>query len=884
MAPFRSASRGVGQNSGIPRFSQNAVRSLTTGKASSIQHANEHQERASKASQNGGIRIGEENTSSSKGFFSSRWRDLSSTLGEGEGGPSSTSERNLQKDDSTLLPFHPLVQDLMYELQSHEARPSPELVWRLYSAIEMTKQSSVQLRDDQSSSSQTSLILPIHVHKRVLRTIKPSFAGKSKRKAVVASSAEVQQYLARVSIIFDNLRRQSAGTIPTAADFDKVFHEIVQSGNMTCILALWSAMTGSASLERTDSKRAKQRNNARVINAQMNAFNAIEPTRDTYSNLMLGVYRHLQDQLKRALKSDLQGTKELNYGQQRRQRLAATREGELSQSMKKAIESRSAFEHLSPRAQQALVLASQRTSYLLRSMLERDIPLTKLACNLAMRVMRITGNLDAMKALTTLSFGVDLDNLDGSVLDSSKSKHNLPTHFYGKADVHLLNTVIQALGEQSTVGKMVAAYETLTRPLPKSIKVDTQVPEGSLFATDFRGLLGWNDPVEADSTANDVKEVSQDVSSLYITPNTATMIHLVRNACRHPPPQQMMMYISRSMKEQLGQMKEYEARQKGAYSNLALYFVRETVSVQEESLKKMAKGLGFDKDYVSEMISYITTQVQSLGVESFSGLPHLQDENFTADYLARLFFLSEDTPQKAESILSNLAKAIPIEETEIMSEEQKIAVQAANQAADEAYATRQEFARQFLINLVNLPSPSFSGEGGQSFNPTSIGVAPEVVMPLITLTKQNRMNGILRDVGEWMERSIALYICEIRLLNAAIASEDSALERSFDQMRERVDELNRVIQSDARLLVWQVRRQIVQLSEKRRERTKKRKEVKQQAKFAALAQSQEQEREKAARKLRLAEEKAAAALASSTDAEGVTVENVNQSRQNIVSA
>ncbi|MCO5596107.1 hypothetical protein L7F22_050167 [Adiantum nelumboides] len=146
------------------------------------------------------------------------------------------------------------------------------------------------------------------------------------------------------------------------------------------------------------------------------------------------------------------------------------------------------------------------------------------------------------------------------------------------------------------------------------------------------------------------------------------------------------------------------------------------------------------------------------------------------------------------------------------------------------------------------------------------------------------MNGILRDVGEWMERSIALYICEIRLLNAAIASEDSALERSFDQMRERVDELNRVIQSDARLLVWQVRRQIVQLSEKRRERTKKRKEVKQQAKFAALAQSQEQEREKAARKLRLAEEKAAAALASSTDAEGVTVENVNQSRQNIVSA
>lgn len=886
VAPYRYGSRGLGQKVELPRFS---IRTLATSEAAYAQHAHEHKEKEFKISQRGGIRIGEDQASS-KGFFSSRWQDISAN----SGASSSGSERSMRQDDPTSIPQHPLVHDLMYELQSHEARPSPELLWRLYSAIEMTKQSSLQLTDDQDSSAQTSLTLPVHVHKRVLRAIAPSAAGTSKKKRAITSSADVQQYLARVSMIFDNMRRQSAGAIPTAADFDKVFGEIVHSGNMTSILALWSAMTGSSSqvLDRSNAKRAKQRNNAKAINAQMNAFNVIEPTRETYTNLMLGIYRHLQDQLKRALKAELDSSKELNYGQNRRQRLAATREGEFSDSMRRAAKSRSPFEHLSPRAQQALVLASERTSHLLRNMHDRGIPLTRLACNLAMRVMRITGNLDALKALAALSFGVDLDNPDGSLSDSKKDKENVPTRFYGKPDVHLLNTVIQALGEQSTVGKMVAAYETLTRPLPRSIKTETAMPEGSLFATDFRGLLRWNDPAEHDVTASAVQEnkVSKDSASLNITPNTTTMIHLVRNACKHPPPQQMMLYISRTMNQQLGQMKEYEARQQGVYGSLALYFVRETVSVQEESLKEMAKDLGFDQDFASKIVSYFTTQVQSLGVESFSGMPHIDDKNFMTDYVSRLLFLSEDNFSKAEDILANLQRELPIEESEIMSEEQKLAVQAANQAAENAYAARQKSAREFLIDVQNFQSlsPNNSSENIQSFTPINIGVTPEVVMPLITLSKQTRSNGLLRDVGEWLERSMALYVCENRLLNASIANQGSNMAGVQPQMRERVDQLDMLLQKNAELYVSQVKQQIVQVSRKRRERTKRRKATKQQAQLQALAKAEEQEREKMARKLRLLEEKAAAAAAQdaitlSTGAEG-EAEDGNQSRQNIVSA
>ncbi|PWN33180.1 uncharacterized protein FA14DRAFT_59083 [Meira miltonrushii] len=882
VAPYRYASRGLGQSSA----SQNAIRSLTTSQASFAQHADEQKERVPRVSKKGGVRIGDDQDSP-RGFFSSRWQDLPITSGESSSSISERHQRQIKESDT--IPHHPLVHDLMYELQSHEARPSPELVWRLYNAIEMTKLSSIQLIDDQTSSAQLSLIMPIHVHKRVLRAISPSL-GTSKDKKTIASAAEVQQYLSRVNVIFDNLRRQSAGATPTAADFDKVFREIVQSGNMTSILALWSAMTGSSSqvLERSNAKRARQRKNANAINAQMTAFNVIEPTRETYSNLMLGIYRHLQDQLKRALKSDLDSSKDLNYGQQRRQRLAATREGEFSQSMKRAMTSRSPFEHLNPRAQQALVLASERTSHLLRDMLERDIPLTRLACNLAMRVMRITGNLDAMKALTTLAFGVDLDNLDGSVAQSAKGNRNVPTHFHGKPDVYLLNTVIQALGEQSTVGKMVAAYETLTRPLPRSIKADTPIPEGSLFATDFRGLLSWSDPAEADLTASDTNanQPNEDSATLNITPNTATMIHLVRNACKHPPPQQMMMYISRTTDQQLGQMKEYEARQKGVYGNLALYFVREAVSVQEEDLKKMARGLGFDQKYVEEMISYFTSQLQSLGVDSFSGLPSVDDENFMTEYVDRLLYLSKESRLKAEGILASLARALPIEETEIMSDEQKLAVQAANRAAEEAYAARQKSAREFLGGIQNVPAPAFNGSAApQSFKRIDIGVTPEVIMPLITMAKQTRTGGILRDVGEWLERSMALYICEIRLLNVSMASQKAASHASskspslhpfVTQMNERIEELHAVVRKNAELYVSQVRRQLVQFSGKRRERFYRRKTARKQAKVAALAEAQEKKREKAARRLRLSEEKAA-------DAEGVA-ENVDQARQNVVSA
>jgi len=523
---------------------------------------------------------------------------------------------------------HPLVKELLAALNNEEKTPSPDYIWNLFYSIHL------QASPDGSNSSDSSQLLSAWAHHLVLKVIsqKPkrqklreelddSVVSYRYRGALLSGSRKAApdhtaSYFQRVLFIFSRLRQCENEDLPSIKDYDVVLERLAPGGNMPALTALWAHLTGITS---DDFSKGKG------IQRLFHVGNNHRPTARTYMHFMMGISRHLSAQIQRIHKQTI--SNDIWKGQGRR------RERKEKASSVAASKGQARYgQEVSSQARNAVRLASARTVALLEDMIERRIKPEKITVDLAMRTLRMDGNLGGIKVLLKV-FGIDLENPDAD----SRTQPGEERERFG-TDVHTLNTIIMAFGEQATVSEMLTAYETLTRPLPIKDGVigeglgqvrpveegDEMQTQGNLFATDWRGIFQRgvegapgeegkeNSSLDAEAEAEAiVHEVAHCEHPQAILPNTTTLTVMIKHCCNAPDPARMVAGEQAvGTSKALIKQEDHVARDEGDYLGVACYLLSEAVDIQERDTTRMCHQLGVEMPSVQVLCGKIETLLQ----------------------------------------------------------------------------------------------------------------------------------------------------------------------------------------------------------------------------------------------------------------------------------
>ncbi|UZJ50991.1 hypothetical protein CBS101457_000311 [Exobasidium rhododendri] len=548
------------------------------------------------------------------GFFSSTSRISQAFI-------SKSREGIFDGQKSSNSPKHPLVLDLYTELYDNETTSTPERVWTLYMAIHQASQeqlSSSSLLVD-GSVDRLSLSLSARDHRHVLRSIAHKTDREQRKEAskdalftyryegsqlqgAKLEGDDVSLYIQRVAFIFSQLRRSERPNLPGVKEYDQVLERLAPGGNMPALTALWAQMSGNVL---GDFSSPSRRSNAAKAVAEMPLIAGIEPSAKTYVHLMLGISRHLADQIERAHRQFI--TSEMWRGQGkkkvRKQKESATAASKGTALFGQAV---------APRARLAVQLASARCISLLRDMFERGVEPEKLTLDLALRMLRMDGNLSGIKLLIRGVYAIDLDNPDTDPRVTETSQRPVLT-----PDVHTLNTILMAFGEHGTVSEMISAYETISRPLPVKERNAGEASHLStnLFSTDWRGIFAKDVAVVKEESDNvldiDEPEVLPYRHPRAVVPNTTTMTVMIKHCNTAPNPARMVAVpLAEGSKRAQVIAKDHLARQNGDYVGVASYLLAEAVDWQEHEINRIAMQIGVLTPNIEEIQAKVVQWTQ----------------------------------------------------------------------------------------------------------------------------------------------------------------------------------------------------------------------------------------------------------------------------------
>lgn len=623
---------------------------------------------------------------------------------------------------------HPLVVELHRRLYDDEIYSSPAKIWDVYNAIHQQALSEGVLHSPLSSFALTS-----RDHQAVLRIISRKPKRQDKRETNESSLVSyryrgallsgqrkapdnVSSYLEKVLFIFSQLKQSEREHLPSTVDYDTVLERLAPGGNMPALTALWAHLTGSTAEDFSLRHTRKM---------DLNTSSNHQPTPRTYLHLMMGISRHLTLQIQRIHKESISDDIWKGQGKKRQRKenasaLAASR-GQTPFGQK-----------VTPQSRLAVRLASARTVSLLEDLIHRQIKPGKITVDLALRILRMDGSMKGIKLLMKV-FGVDLNHPD-----AERHATMIDNRTEGLAtDIHTLNTIVMAYGEQGTISEMITAYETLSKPLPtrqiqeQAVEDSTQ---GSLFATDWRGIFqkdSSTNAVEKDeastSSEQDNKLTTQYDHPFAILPNTTTMTVMIKHCCNAPDPARMVASLEEegSTRGQF-RMEDHIARQEGAYRHVACYLLAESLDLQEREVMRMAKQLGMEMPSVEMLSLNVSTWLQQYEKES--------------DMM--------ETPEGLEEV-----------ESVVDGEWSKL------KGKEGFFAKVIEQSREPIIPLEQL-----SKDFIPHFLPPGIGVNYDMIQPIAKLVSRKRTAAISH--WRWLitqtQRAIALKMAELQVIHEAI--------------------------------------------------------------------------------------------------------------------
>lgn len=244
--------------------------------------------------------------------------------------------------------------------------------------------------------------------------------------------------------------------------------------------------------------------------------------------------------------------------------------------------------------------AAIRSARLIRQMSEAGLQPSVLMLKHLATMMRKGGSLRGIVALLKVGFGLELDNLDAT-LSERVYRHMGPA---------LLNTVITILGQRLGVSEMLAFFETVRQPLPRSwsdtndkslLQSNGDAPAsqagggglgvmfGDLFYNDPKALSGGGEDASDGSGPATAAVSSHELNSsdrpYGVTPNLTTYRVLLSNCLLNDP-------IAAAQAAETLPHAEVEARKKGQYGVIARYLVDEALQQYRRQLLTNAQHLG----------------------------------------------------------------------------------------------------------------------------------------------------------------------------------------------------------------------------------------------------------------------------------------------------
>lgn len=654
---------------------------------------------------------------------------------------------------------HPALAELFNEVRRRDAgegQANSEEVWRLYQTVRKLQRlnlgnsdSSALAEASKSTEQQGSLYIPPFLYKLIVRRIAPAINvdGLPRRPRI----RQIRLYLSRVASLFRQMRAVDPINLPSSSDYNHVLEVAAQSGDVQALSALWTAMTG-------DSTRLYALEGERSIEGAFpSPSRSTRPTSETYFQLLRGVMRHLDQQIHSMYQRAIADGSIPGYAE--RKRMHRQWDGDEAAY----VDLYSSTGRTGRQSRQTMALATRRASGLLDEMRKQNLQFRKSTYDVVLRIMRLCGNLNAFKQLTKIAFNIDLDNPDSTPVPTSDAQNALGTK--RSLDIRSLNTIIMTLGEQSTVSKMLSAYETLSRPLPR-LKEDW-TSETNLFATDFRGLFKGD---EGEATA----QVKGSESAAAIRPNTKTIETLVQFACNPPSAERLaMIQTYRTTAEMALEAKEHAARQAGTYVNLVPYLLREAMEAQRRKMLHNAQILRHDLK-----ASQIRTMVQLFESESFGtslALDETPSRSYAADLFDRLCFLAGTLSGQAllaSSSRRHTQRRLNEDVLALQSQAQRKATISNHEAKTQAIVKQlqrtTEFVQGNVTTIAPLPLAHRKNVFCPRFETPQIGCTTAMFGPLLTHARRRHDGKTIARIGEWMRASMALYMMDLRLTNSAV--------------------------------------------------------------------------------------------------------------------
>lgn len=532
-----------------------------------------------------------------------------------------------QRPSTSPRARHPLVKKLISEIYSTSRDPDANRVWKAYMDLKES------YNTDLASSSSTSFSLLTQLEpcnlQHLLRAIDPSVAktrklsrAESRRRQsmhqqqsllatanppntilvvephssrhsrkVFDAQHSVREYMRRVQIIFRDMRLHSSivstsssavETLPSLADYNHVLSRLASGGHIGPMSSIWNEITGA--LPQADSK-------------------GLQPNHYTYRELMVGLSRHATEQIERVQKGE--ASKLFNYSGKKRQ---------LEKSARSAAAGMAKYgQVLAPSARAAAILAALRTMALLKDMKDHAVTPNQFTLDFAARTLRLAGHIDGLHLLMQQAYGIDLNTPDSADAVQKQQDGVAPT-------VHTLNTILMALGEQASVPEMIAAFETLAKPLPlNAANASVSASAEGVFSTNWKDIFSSmrsrdTEVSQQGSNADQpsVPEVFAYSSPQRISPNTKTFEVMMRHCCTEVDPLRSPVALKtesstsnvatlakESTESALADMQdgglraaEMERRTKGAYILFAKSLLSEALDRSDELLRVTARNLG----------------------------------------------------------------------------------------------------------------------------------------------------------------------------------------------------------------------------------------------------------------------------------------------------
>lgn len=229
--------------------------------------------------------------------------------------------------------------------------------------------------------------------------------------------------------------------------------------------------------------------------------------------------------------------------------------------------------------QEELGKTALRAVRLVDQMLEKEILVDPSPLEWAARMIHKSGHLTWLKQFVRSCYAIDLDAPDS--LTASCMKH----HQFFPVTTHLLNTIIDAVGEHATVSEMIAVWEALSQPLPAT-EAFSAFEHGNPFKMDWNGLFRNDDGLKLPTSKP--RNVVSSYANLCFKPNKFTFQRLLHHACFSA------VNVESKQWADLPPIRkdECEARESGEYTAIAKYIIDDALGYYEAELHRVAQMLG----------------------------------------------------------------------------------------------------------------------------------------------------------------------------------------------------------------------------------------------------------------------------------------------------